>query len=395
MVFNLFHNFYSFVFLSLFLNLFPVNFYSNNSIFSGYRAGDILADAAVYLQPVAGTGVNGYNGDNQPSLAAQINFSPYGGVWSDSNGRVYIGDADNYRFRRVDVGGIIATVAGTGSDGSSGTSGVATSTAIHWPWFVTGDTVGTNVYFTDYNYVWKFQVASNIVTRFAGITPVAAGFAGDGQQATAATFNKIRGVTINTNGNVYISEEANHRIRWVATTGIINTFAGNGGAGTFTGDGNQATAAGLNKPHGMYMNTNGLFFFSDFGNSRVRTVDSSGVIRTFAGGGAGGDGVQATAASLSAISYDVKGDSLGNIYIADNCKVRLVETSGIISTYAGTGTCAHTLTFAPALSNLQQVCIPLILIFSHLLCFLRCDRCLLILIEMFIFFKPLGLSLKL
>jgi hypothetical protein len=357
MIYNLFFNFCSFFFLCLFLNLFPINFYSNNPSSDHHRHHSIglLTNAAVYLQPVAGTGTSGYNGDNQPSVAAQLNFAPYGGVWSDSNGRVYIGDADNYRLRRVDAAGIITTVGGTGSDGSTGASGTGTSTAVHWPWFVTGDTVGTNVYFSDYNFIWKFTVATNSLTRFAGIAPVAAGFAGDGQQATAATFNKIRGVWMNTNGIVYISEESNHRIRWVATNGIINTFAGNGGSGAYTGDGNQATSAGLNKPHGMWTNTNGLFFFCDIGNSRVRTVDTTGIIRTFAGGGAGGDGGQASAASLSATSFDVKGDSLGYIYIGDNCKVRMVDPSGIISTYAGTGTCAHTLSFALASSNIQQV----------------------------------------
>jgi len=184
--------------------------------------------------------------------------------------------------------------------------------------------------------------ADNQIKAFAG-TPEVQGYSGDGGPATSAEFNDPSAIAIDAAGNVYIADAANHRIRKVDTLGTITTFAGNGTPG-FSGDGGPATSAELYYPYGVAVDTSGNVYVADTWNNRIRKVDTSGVITTFAGngtsgfeelGGTGnsGDGGPATAASL----YGPEGvavDALGNVYIAARF-VRKVDTSGIITTIAG------------------------------------------------------------
>jgi hypothetical protein len=308
----------------------------------------------LFLQVVAGNGTNGYNGDNRPATTAQVNLVG-GGVYGDSNGVLYISENSNFRLRRIDLQGIITTIAGTGTAGSSGGSGAGTSVNIAYPRNIAGDTMGSYLYFSDYYYVWKYQKSNGILSRYAGALSVA-GYSGDGQQATAAQFSSIAGVSLSTLGLLYIADRSNHRIRVVAVSGIVVTFAGSGpdgpAVGSYGGDGESAIATNckLYHPWGVYADTIGNVFIADVENSRIRKVDSFGIIRTFAGGGSGGDDAPATAASLTN-AYDVKGDRLGNLYIADACTVRVVNTAGIINTIIGTGTCGTTLTFSAATSS--------------------------------------------
>ncbi len=140
-------------------------------------------------------------------------------------------------------------------------------------------------------------------------------------------------------GNIYIADVFNHRIFKVDTSGIINTVAGNGIAG-FSGDGGPATSASLNVPSGVFVDELGNIYIADTSNHRIRKVDTSGIISTVAGNGIrgfSGDGGPATSASLD-LPWGVFVDELGNIFIADqkNKRIRIVDTSGIISTVAGT-----------------------------------------------------------
>jgi hypothetical protein len=303
----------------------------------------------LYLQVVAGTGVAGYNGDNQPATSTQLSIY---GIYGDRNGTLFVGDYDNYRIRKMDMQGIITTIAGTGTVGTSGGSGSGTSVVIGYPWFITGDTMGSFLYFTDYYFIWKYQISNGFLSRYAGAIPLSNGYSGDGQQATTALFYSAHGISLSTMGLLYIADQRNNRVRVIATDGIITTFAGsgpNGAVGSFGGDGGPAVSTNcrLYYPTGVFADTIGNVFIADTYNYRVRKMDSSGIIRTFAGGGSGGDGAQASSASFSGNVYDVKGDRLGNIYFADICKIRMVSRLGIISTIAGTGTCGTTLTFSP------------------------------------------------
>jgi sugar lactone lactonase YvrE len=316
----------------------------------------------LYLQVVAGNGTSGYNGDNQPATSAQLSLHGGGGISGDSNGTVYIGDCHNNRLRKIDLQGIITTIAGTGTIGETGGSGSGTSINIGYPHSLTVDTTGSFLYFSDRRFIWKYQLSNGFLTRYAGATPVQFMYGGDGQQATTAQFNNPLGISLSTMGLLYISDYGNNRVRVVATDGIISTCAGSGPDGniaSFDGDGGPAisTSCKLSFPLGVYADNVGNVFIADSGNSRIRKVDSSGIITSFAGGGgAGGDGGHATSASLTSTVYDVKGDRFGNIYITDGCKIRMVNVVGIISTIAGTGTCGQTLTFSPVVSSpIKQV----------------------------------------
>jgi len=155
---------------------------------------------------------------------------------------------------------------------------------------------------------------------------------------------------------VYIADTYNQRIRKVNTGGIISTIAGNGSCcgyngGGNSGDGGAATAAELWRPYGVAVDATGNIYIADTWDSRIRIINSSGIISTYAGNGIGdtslsspyggysGDDGAATAAQLN-WPYNIKVDSGGNVFIADtyNNRIRLINSSGIISTIAGNGT---------------------------------------------------------
>src|ERR1019366_6480241 len=157
------------------------------------------------------------------------------------------------------------------------------------------------------------------------------GFGGDGGPATAAKLNQPFGLACDAAGNLYIADNQNSRIRMVNTSGIINTVAGSNSGG-FAGDGGMATAAKLNQPYGVGFDAVGNMYIADNQNHRIRLVTTSGIISTVAGnggfGGFSGDGGQATAAALYAPS-GVACDATGNVYIADtdNYRIRMVSKS--------------------------------------------------------------------
>ena len=167
---------------------------------------------------------------------------------------------------------------------------------------------------------------------------------GDGGPATSAGLYDPSGVFVDSSGNIFIADSLNNRIREVVSaTGNIATVAGNG-AGNFSGDGGPATNAGLNDPSGVFVDSSGNIFIADAGNSRIRkVVASTGIIQTVAGigpaGGYSGDGGPATSAELNG-PYGVFVDSSGNIFIADTGDSRIrkvVAATGIIQTVAGIG----------------------------------------------------------
>jgi len=167
-----------------------------------------------------------------------------------------------------------------------------------------------------------------------------AGFSYDGIPATSSKLNSPRAVSFDVSGNMYIADWYNNRIRIVNTSGIINTFAGNGTAG-YTTDGIAATASELNQPADVAVDASGNVYIADRNNNRVRKVTASGTISTIAGTGSAGytaDGIAATASALN-LPWGVAVDGSGNVYIADgsNNRVRKVNTSGIITTIAGGG----------------------------------------------------------
>jgi len=303
---------------------------------------------AQIISTIAGTGVGGFSGDGGQATAAQLQV-PVSLAFS-SAGNLYIADENNSKIRMINTAGIITTIAGTTGHGYTGDGGPATAAKLFAPQGVAVDDTG-NIYIADYyvNLVRKVNTLG-IISTYAGDTTGASssansGSIGDGGQATAAKLYQPVGIALDASGNLYIADSENNKIRKVNSTGIITTFAGTGGTG-FSGDGAAATAATIVGPTAVVCDNFGNVYIYDEDNYRIRKVNSAGIINTVAGTGApgySGDGGQATAAKIYG-STGIAVDGVGNLYIPDqnNSRVRVVNSLGIINTIVGTGTQGYT-----------------------------------------------------
>jgi hypothetical protein len=276
------------------------------------------------ITTIAGTGSAGYNGDNIAATAAQLN-GPVG-VAVDLAGNIYIGDDFNNRIRKVNVYGVITTVAGTGVIGHSGDGGLATAAQLYRPHCIAIDHTG-NVYIADYgNGSIRKINTSGLIATIAGISG-SLGNSGDNGAATAAKLFNPDGIAVDAVGNVYVGDISANCVRKISNSGIITKVAGTG-VGGYNGDGGMATAAQLLEPVGVAVNISGDIYIAD-GNNLIRKVDTSGIINTIAGHGTSGyngDGGPATLAQLRGPT-GVLVDSYGNIYIADfgNDRIRYIR----------------------------------------------------------------------
>jgi hypothetical protein len=238
--------------------------------------------------------------------------------------------------------GTISKLAGTYVQGGGGGYG---SNAINGPQGMVVDPRGKYVYFADTtnDVIRRMDAKTGVMTVYAGqFVPDGYGYAigGYSGEATSARLNSPYGVALDNAGSLYIADQANNVIRKVDQTGIITTMAGNNArGGTFYGDEGAATNAGLAGPIGVALDTQGNLYIGDGGNQRVRKVTTDGKIHTFAGTGTAGynngDGGAATSATLC-YPYYISVDSSGNVYITDyNNLVRKVTTDGVIHTVAG------------------------------------------------------------
>jgi uncharacterized repeat protein (TIGR02543 family) len=305
--------------------------------------GQAYASSSDIINTVAGTGTAGYSGDGLAATSAQLNYPK--GVAVDSSGNLYIADQLNHRIRKVATDGTISTVAGTGTAGYSGDSGVATSAQLNTPLGVAVDSSG-NLYIADNsnNRIRKVAAIDGKISTVAGTG--AYGYSGDGGAATSAQLKSPNGVAVDSNFNLYIADYQNNRIRKVtAADGTISTVAGTGTAG-YSGDGGAATSAQLQYPQGVAVDSNFNLYIGDSTNNRIRKVAAiDSTISTVAGTGTAGysgDGLAATSAMLNS-PIGVTVDSSGNLYIADymNVRIRKVAMDGTISTVAGTGSAGY------------------------------------------------------
>jgi trimeric autotransporter adhesin len=291
---------------------------------AGAAQGDIIT--------VAGTGAAGFGGDGSPATAASLD-SPMG-VAIDESQNLYVADWLNHRVRRVDASGTITTFAGSGAArGDVGENGPATSAALAGPWGVATGPGGT-VYIADWAGARVLRVdAAGTITTFAGTgdgTPQED--SGDGGPATAAFLMLPTDVIADAAGNVFISEGESGRVRRVDPAGTITTVA-----------------SGLRFPSGLGLDPAGGLLISDHGGARVYRLTETGMLTVVAGTGVlghDGDGGPATAAALT--PWDVVADAAGTIYLSDSegngpedmvSRVRMVSTTGVITTVAGTGSC--------------------------------------------------------
>jgi len=285
------------------------------------------------ISTVAGDGTASFSGDGGPATSATLN-GPIG-VAVDASENIYIADAVNQRIRRVSRG-TISTLAGNGTNSYAGDGGAATSAEMSSPTGVAVDSFG-NVYIGDSgNNVVRMVTSGTISTAVGNVCtstttiPCGAGQGGDGGPATAAQLNYPLGVAVDSAGNLYIADSNNNVIREVSG-GIISTVS-------FT--------LRLNHPVDVAVDSARNLYIADLNNSRIVKVTAAGISTVFAGNGTSGfsgDGGPASKAELS-FPTGVAVDGAGNVYIADtdNQRIRKVGPDGNITTIAGTGQYGYT-----------------------------------------------------
>lgn len=275
------------------------------------------------ISAFAGTGARGFSGDGGPAVSAKLSGPT--GVAVDSHGDVFIADTLNNRVREVTTNGVIQTVAGTGSCGLylvDGNGGKATSASLCAPTGVAVDSAG-NLYISDtgHNQV-RVVNAAGTISDLAG-SGLCLGVNNGASSATGASLCGPTGVTTDVTGTVYIADTGHNEVRTVKS-GVIRDFAGKGKAGS-CGDGGVATSGCLDGPTGVGADSLGDLYISDTGNNRLRVVNSSGVMQTSAGTGVAGfsgDGGPATKARLNGPTGAVAVDGTA-VYFADTKNNRI------------------------------------------------------------------------
>ncbi|MDQ6989117.1 MAG: NHL repeat-containing protein, partial [Mariprofundaceae bacterium] len=220
------------------------------------------------ITTIVGSGIAGFSGDGGSATLAKLN-SPEG-LKVDATGNLYIADVKNLRIRKVDTKGVIRTVAGNGVWLYSGDNGQATMATLYYPNDVALDSVG-NLYIADTqnHRIRKVDATTGVITTFAGTG--LPGSLGNGGLATAAQLHFPAGVDVDVSGNVLIADTNNHRVQKVDAAGIVTTLAGNGSVG-YTGDNAAANLASMYTPRDLISDNDGNVYIVDKGNSRIRMV---------------------------------------------------------------------------------------------------------------------------
>jgi len=253
---------------------------------------------------LAGSGSPG--SQDGTGTAASFN-SPYG-VAVGAGGNVYVGDTGNNKIRKITPGGVVTTFAGSGSPGEQ--DGTGTAATFYGPAGLAVDD-GGNVFVADAfgNTVRKIT-SGGVVTTLAG-----SGTVGDDDgTGAAASFNGPAGLAVDTGGNVYVADALNNKIRKITSGGVVTTFAGSGAQGAAEGTG---TAASFFLPSGIALDAAGNSYVADVGNSKIRKVTSAGVVSTWAGSGQPGNADGTGASASFAGPSSVASDTLGTLYVTD------------------------------------------------------------------------------
>ncbi len=286
----------------------------------------------VVVKNLTVTTIAGSTNGNTDGPANTASFSSAWGIVSDGNGNYYIGDAGNYKVRKLSADGIVSTVAGTGVQGN--VDGPVATATLGPAYGVALDSHG-NIFVTTlgWNNIRKIST-TGIVSTFAGDPNGNAGST-DGT-GTAARFNIPLGIAIDKNDNVFVTDAQNNKIRKITPAGVVTTLAGSGAVGSADGTG---AAASFNGVWGMGIDANDNLYVCDVQNYKIRKVTPAGVVTTFAGTGTIGD---LDGPALSAKFNGVIGivaDQNGNFYVTDegNNKIKMISADGQVYTLAGNG----------------------------------------------------------
>jgi len=308
---------------AIFGNFCGIAFDRSGNLFIGDKDHNIVRkiDAVTgIISVVAGNGTLGYNGDSILAANAQLN-SP-GWLAFDAGDNLYISDRANHRIRRVDNNGIITTYAGNGIAAFSGDTGYSKLASLNSPQGICFDKYGALYIADGGNQRIRKVDAGGIIITIAG-TGVS-GFSGDSGPAINAQLGGIYGICTDTAGNIFVADWNNRRIRKIdKTTGVVMSVSGNGDS-FYSTDNVDADSTGSD-PFDVFADNIGNIFIADFTNNRIRKIDVTGIIHTIAGsgiGGFGGDGGNADTAKLYRPA-GVTMDSCNNLYIADNQNKRI------------------------------------------------------------------------
>jgi sugar lactone lactonase YvrE len=263
----------------------------------------------------------GYN-DGQGTSALFYNPA---GIALDSSGNLYVADTFNNRIRKISPSGAVSTIAGSGGQGFS--DGQGTSAMFTYPWGIAVDSNG-NLYVVDtFNHKIRKISPSGSVSTFAGSS---SGYS-DGQ-GTSALFSYPQGIAVDSSGNVYVADSFNHKIRKITSSGSVSTIAGSG-QGSSDGEG---TSAMFNTPQGIAVDSARNLYVVDTYNHRIRKISIFGTVSTIAGSGYGYSDGQGTSAMFT-YPFGIAVDSTGNLFVADrnNYKIRKISPSGNVVTIAG------------------------------------------------------------
>ncbi len=304
----------------------------------GIGTGPISVFAAATINTVAGNGQWLYTGDGRVGTDAPI-FLP-AGVAVDALGNVYIADSGNNRIRRIDAASqLISTVAGNGTPGNDGDNGPAVNASISNPGALLLDGAG-DLYIADSgnHAIRKLVLATGKLTTIAGQLGHS-GYSGDNGLPTAALLNTPEGLALDSNGALYIADTKNNVVRYIdPVTQTIRTVVGDGTAG-FQGDGGSALTARLSAPWGLAADPAGNLYIADLNNNRIRKV-RNGTISTIMGDGSGTLATDGQPASITPIYNPaaVAVDVAGNVYVADsghNVVRKINAVTGVATAVAG------------------------------------------------------------
>lgn len=283
----------------------------------------------------AGSGSYGFSGDGAP--AASASFAGVSGMAFDNAGNLFVSDSGNHRVRKIAAGtGIVTTVAGNGTADYAGDGQAATSASLHNPDGLAFDPAG-NLYIADSGNSRIRKVSQGIITTYAGNGSTTA--SGDGGPSELAGFPYVSSVTSDNFGNLYVP--SSYTVRKIeAGTRTTSTIAGSSITYGFAGDGGNAALASFTDIDSVISDMQGNLYLADTGNLRIRKISQSGIVATVVGNGTYDlvpDNTPALSAPVVSVTSPVT-DASGNLYFTDGFVIqKLSIASGTLSTYAGTG----------------------------------------------------------